>query len=388
MTIRYARAAEADLAASEERFRLAFDRASIAKSLADASGQLLHVNDAYCHLLGFTREELEAGTFHQLTHPGDREATQAFIRWLVAGNGTSYRMEKRYLGKDGRIVWGDMNTVLLRDASGHPLRFITDIVDITARKELEGELQALNEDLEDRVGERTRQLQSANEELEAFAYSVAHDLRAPLRALSGFSELLARNPPAALEPAQARYLERIHTAARDMNGLIDDLLRLSHVGEEGLATQPVDLAALAREVFALCLEREPGRTIALATEPCLPVDGDPRLLRVLLENLIGNAWKFTGKQAQPSIEVGRQAAPPWAYFVKDNGVGFNMAQAERIFAPFQRLHPASEFPGTGIGLALAKRIVGRHGGRIWAQSEPGAGATIYFTVQGQDGPTP
>jgi len=382
---RYRRLAEAELEASEARFHTAFDRAIVAKSLSSVDGTLLQVNDAYCQMLGYTREEMETTNFLELTHPDDRAPTSAFIQWLKEGTGVAYRMEKRYLHKDGHLVWGDMNTVLLRDAAGRPRQFITDIVDITARKGLELELQALNQELEQRVLERTRQLASANEALEAFTYSIAHDLRAPLRSLTGFSELLTRSAATGADPARLDYLGQIRDAAQRMGLLIDDLLRLSHVGEGELGFENLDLAALAREVFTQDQEREPRRCVTLRVEEPLPAQGDPRLLRVLLDNLIGNAWKFTAKNPGARLEVGREAGLQ-AYYVKDNGVGFPMAQAGRLFTPFQRLHAAEEFPGTGIGLALARRIVGRHGGRIWVQSEPEVGTTVYFTLQPRPGP--
>jgi hypothetical protein len=387
---RHRKVTEAELEASEARFHTAFDRAIIAKSLSTVDGRLLHVNDAYCQMLGYSREEMETTSFFKLTHPDDRAPTSAFIQWLKDGTGLTYRMEKRYLHKDGHVVWGDMNTVLLRDAAGGPQQFITDIVDITSRKELELELQTLNQDLEQRVEERTRQLASANEALEAFTYSIAHDLRSPLRSLTGFSELLTRSvatggPALGLDPARLDYLGQIQAAAQRMGLLIDDLLRLSHLGEEELGFENLDLATLAREVFARNQESEPQRTVALRVEEPLPARGDLRLLRVLLDNLVGNAWKFSSKKPGACIEVGREPGLK-AYYVKDNGVGFPMAHAGRLFTPFQRLHSAEDFPGTGIGLALARRVVGRHGGRIWVQSEPDLGTTVYFTLQPQPGP--
>jgi len=374
-------AAEAELRASEELFRASFERAIAAKSINSPDGRLLRVNEAYCRMLGYEKEELEGRSLEDFTHPEDWAATLPFIASMHAGEATGHRRAKRYLHKDGHSVWGDMSTVMVRDAQGQPLYFVTDIVDITPRKALEEALRELNEDLEARVALRTRQLESANQDLEAFAYGASHDLRAPLRVLGGFAEFLLQEGPALAEAKRDDYLRRIHAGARRMARILDDLLRLARIGQEDFAPAPVDLAAITREVVGDLEEAEPGRAVELSLAASLPALGDVRLLRMLMGNLVGNAWKFTARQAEARIEVGKEPGTPDVFFVRDNGVGFAMAWAGRIFEPFQRLHHGAEFPGTGIGLALADRVVKRHGGRIWARSAPGEGTTLFFTLE-------
>ena len=373
--------AEQALHDSEERFRAAFDRAVSAKSMATPDGHLVRVNEAYCRMMGYSEGELEGTSFFELTHPEDRSGTAAFIGSMLAGAVAGHREEKRYLHKDGHVVWGDMATALIRDAAGTPRYFVADLVDITERKALELALQRLNQDLELRVEERTRQLEAANQDLETFAYGVSHDLRAPLRSLAGFSELLTTPGMDLPEATRRDFLQRIHASALRMSRIIDDLLRLARVGYDDLNRVPLDLASLARKVFTRLQEGDPARRVELALSGPIMVQADARLVQVLVVNLLENAWKFTAREAQARIAIGRDPAQGNAVFVQDNGVGFPMAQAGRIFAPFQRLHKATEFPGTGIGLALADRVVRRHGGRIWAQSEPGQGATIFFTLE-------
>jgi len=230
--------------------------------------------------------------------------------------------------------------------------------------------------LEQRVAERTEQLEAVNRELEAFSYAVSHDLRAPLRAIKGFSQILLEDHAARLEDAKP-YLDRISGAASRMNDLIDDLLQLSKMTRSALNPGAFDLAQVSRDIVGELGKSDPARHVDVRIPEALPAHGDPRLVRVLLENLLSNAWKFTSKQPTAYIEVGSQDG---AWFVRDDGAGFDAARATKLFQPFQRMHTAAEFEGTGIGLATAQRIVRRHGGRIWADSAPGKGATFRFTL--------
>lgn len=253
--------------------------------------------------------------------------------------------------------------------------------EIVQRRTAEAEVRRLNEELEERVRRRTAQLEAANRDLEAFSYSVSHDLRAPLRALDGFSRLLIGSFEAEL-PARAKdYLDRIVRAAQRMSQLIDDLLALSRVTQQQLQTRWCDLSAIARTIFAELREADPDRSVVVELPDRMAAEGDPALLRILLDNLLRNAWKFTSRTEDARIEVGTLAASGQStYFVRDNGVGFDAASADRLFVPFQRLHSATDFKGTGIGLAIAQRIVRRHGGSIWAESQLGSGAAFYFTL--------
>ncbi len=252
---------------------------------------------------------------------------------------------------------------------------------VAALEESQQEVQRANADLERRVAERTRQLEAANRELEAFAYAVSHDLRAPLRSMSGFSQILQESASDTLDTQSRHYLQRINEASRRMSSLIDDLLNLSRIARSELTARPVDLSQICGEAAAAVRERYPGREVRLEITPDMQVNADPRLLRIAMENLLSNAWKYTAQATAPCISIGmRSEAGAPVYFVKDNGVGFDMAYADKLFVPFQRLHPETQFPGSGIGLVTVQRILARHGGRIWADAATGVGATFYFTL--------
>jgi len=245
------------------------------------------------------------------------------------------------------------------------------------------EIRALNADLERRVAHRTEQLETANRELEAFSYSVSHDLRAPLRAIDGFSHLLVvEHGPGLVPPARA-YLERIRNATQKMGRLIDDLLKLSRVTRSELRCEAVDLSAMARQIAGDLAERTPRRRVRLGIDEGVTALGDARLLQVALQNLFDNAWKFTKRRDEGAIAFGEQRrGADRVFFVRDNGAGFDMRYVEKLFVPFQRLHREAEFSGTGIGLATVQRIVARHGGRVWAEGEVDKGATFFFTLGG------
>jgi light-regulated signal transduction histidine kinase (bacteriophytochrome) len=253
--------------------------------------------------------------------------------------------------------------------------------EVAERGRAEQENLRLNAVLEDRVRERTAQLESANTELEAFSYTVSHDLRAPLRAIDGFSQALLEDFPSDVPDAARRYLNRIRQATLRMGQLIEDLLNLSRVSRTTVERRAVDVSEIARQVIADCAQRDPARAVDCSVREGMSAEADPRLLRTAFENLIGNAWKFTSTTAHARIEVGslRDGAHE-TFFVRDNGAGFDMAYADKLFTAFQRLHGSNEFAGTGIGLATVQRIVHRHGGRIWADAQVGKGAAFYFTL--------
>jgi signal transduction histidine kinase/DNA-binding NarL/FixJ family response regulator len=240
----------------------------------------------------------------------------------------------------------------------------------------------LYSELERRVEQRTMQLAHANRELEAFSYSVSHDLRAPLQHISGFAALMQEDGSSSLSAESQECLDRILAGTKQMRQLIDDLLRLAKFSQVELKSEVVSLSEIAASVTAELKSRQPERRVEFRIEEGLEVRGDPGLLRVTLENLIQNAWKYSSKQQQALIEFGSQLSPEGkAYFVRDNGVGFEPKYADRLFAPFRRLHMPEEFPGHGVGLATVRRIIHRHGGRIWAEAEPEKGATFYFTLE-------
>lgn len=260
--------------------------------------------------------------------------------------------------------------------------------EVSERRRAEGEIMRLNAELENRVKERTSQLvertaqlEFTNAELEAFCYSVSHDLRAPLRAIDGFSQALLEDFPKDLPEEGQRYLSRIRSSTQRMGQLIEDLLNLSRVSRGEIEKRDVDIGAMAKQVASELQIRDPGRKVEVSVWDAMHANADSRLLRAALENLIGNAWKFTSKTEAARIEVGRLRDGNRAtFFVRDNGAGFDMAYADKLFGAFQRLHSATEYPGTGIGLATVQRIMHRHGGRVWADAQPGSGAVFFFTL--------
>jgi PAS domain S-box-containing protein len=286
-----------------------------------------------------------------------------------------------WTGPDSRNY--DIHDFPFTDVDGSPL--IMEVgLDITDRKRAEKENRKLNAELEQRVADRTAQLEAANRELEAFAYSVSHDLRAPLRGIDGFSQALLEDYRDSLDDQGKDYLRRVRDASQRMGILIDDLLKLSRISRSGMTRRQVSLTDLARSVAAELRGVEPQRRVEFAIAEGIETRGDPQLLRVVLENLLGNAWKFTSGRPLARIEFGSsEKDDKTVFFVQDNGAGFDMAYAEKLFAPFQRLHGQDQFAGSGIGLSLVQRIVHRHGGRVWADGVVEKGATFYFTLAGE-----
>jgi len=286
---------------------------------------------------------------------------------------------------DGARFVLQATAVPVRGSGGAVRRLLVVSRDITDQRQAEEAVRALNQDLERRVAERTAQLRGANNELEAFAYSVSHDLRAPLRHVGGFLELLRRQLGDTLDDQARHNFENIAGAALHMGKLVDDLLAFARMGRRELARAPVDLADVVREAIAELGPEQRGRAVRWEVGPLRVVMADPALLRLAMVNLLSNALKFTRPCAAAVIEVGRVAqedlaSPEEVVFVRDNGVGFDMAHAGKLFGVFQRLHRAEEFEGTGIGLASVRRIVARHGGRTWAEGRPDAGATFYLAL--------
>ncbi|MBI2778890.1 MAG: hypothetical protein HYX62_03775 [Gammaproteobacteria bacterium] len=252
---------------------------------------------------------------------------------------------------------------------------------IVQRTASEEKIRTLNTELEHRVKQRTAQLEAAIKELEAFSYSVSHDLRTPLRSIDGFSQVLLDDYESSLDATGQDYLRRVRAAAQRMGMLIDDLIKLSRATRASLNMAPVNLSSLASEIAMDLSKTFPGQRVEFITHPGIIVVGDRALLRIALENLLGNAWKYSSKTPDPRIEFGQtEESGRTVFFVRDNGAGFDMRYVDKLFVAFQRLHGVNEFSGTGIGLATVQRIIARHGGRVWAESKPGEGATFYFTL--------
>lgn len=371
-----------ELRESEARFRVVFEQAAVGVAQLDsATGAFVRINQKYCDILGYTREEMLKIDFQRITPPEDVEIILSSMHELKAGTIREFSLEKRYIRKDGSLVWVRVNVSPMWLPGETPNYHIAVIEDVTARREAEAKIQQLNATLEQRVNERTAQLEAANRELEAFSYSVSHDLRSPLRGIDGFSRVLAEDYGEKLDQVARDYLDRVRRAAQRMGMLIDDILRLARVTRADLVYESVDLTALARDVMAELGKRDVNDNVQFTVEPGLRAVGDATLLRIVLENLLENARKYSHKRPQPHVDFGvTQSNGRVAFFVRDNGVGFNMEYAGKLFGAFQRLHSAAEYPGTGIGLATVRRIVHRHGGEVWAESKVGAGATFYFTL--------
>jgi light-regulated signal transduction histidine kinase (bacteriophytochrome) len=320
-------------------------------------------------------------------YPDPQVLVDSMARTVANDGDWSGELEQR--ARDGSVVCIEARWTVVRDERGQVNGVLGINTDIHERKRAREEILRLNASLEERVQQRTAQLEYANKELEAFSYSVSHDLRSPLSAVDGFSDLLERSMAKAetspLTERSRHYLARIRAGVSQMGELIDAMLTLAQVSRSSLRWERVDLSAVAEALLAGYREREPGRAVRLHVEPGVTGQGDPRLLKQVLDNLLGNAWKFSAKQECTEISFGRETGAGGAdgemvYFVRDQGAGFDMAYVEKLFGAFQRLHALSEFAGTGVGLATVQRIIARHGGKVWAQSQPGEGATFYFTL--------
>lgn len=312
----------------------------------------------------------------------DQESHDQFGReaYPVLMSGETYQTERQMMRANGELFWCRVlgKNVESNDAAAGVIWMLEDI---TERKKSEEEILRLNEELEDRVSWRTTELETANRELEAFTYSVSHDLRAPLRGIAGFSQIIVEDYSEALGEQGQHYAERILKGTQTMGQLIDGFLKLSRTNKDDMHLEEIDMTALAEQVVEELRSGDPEREITVEIAPGMSALGDTGLLHAVLENLIGNAWKFTSKTEDSKIVVGLgdEGGVP-AFFVKDNGAGFDMSYAEKLFDPFQRLHGAHEFEGTGIGLATVQRIVQRHNGKTWAEGEVDKGATFYFTI--------
>jgi PAS domain S-box-containing protein len=332
--------------------------------------------------LGYALSEMTGGLrqWEKLVHPDDLPAFRAECERVVASK-RPFKLEYRVLHRDGgELVFQDNGFPLI-----HPAGHITSIVgfrmDVTARKRDEERIRQMNSELERRVLERTSELQFANKEMEAFCYSISHDLRAPLRSIHGYSEIVLQEYTGKLDARGQEYLQRACDSASRMNQLLDDLLRLSVISRGELQREQTDLGELARQIVSGLKSSEPSRALKFKLGRGLIASGDSRLLQIALVNLLNNAWKFTGRKAEGFIEFGCKSQDgERVFFVRDNGEGFEMEWKHRLFGVFERLHSARDFPGTGIGLAIVQRIVQRHGGRIWAEGKCNEGATFYFTL--------
>ncbi len=365
------RRAEQALRASEERFRILAATANDAILSADRHGNITYFNPGAERIFGFASNEVIGRPLTVLMPERFCDAHRTGLaRYVATGEARVIGKTVELAGRRKDETEFPLELSLASWTQGAEVAFTAIIRDITARKEAEDTLRRY-----------ASQLEVANQELEAFCYSVSHDLRAPLRSLDGFSQALLDDYRDRLDDTGRDFLQRVRAASQRMGTLIDDLLSLSRVTRGEVQVEEVDLSALAAAAAADLKKTDPARDVTFAIAPHLVVRADAGLMRIVLQNLLGNAWKFTGKRSSARVEVGAMAHDGRrAFFVRDDGAGFDMAYAAKLFGAFQRLHAAAEFPGSGIGLATVQRIIHRHGGQVWAEGAPDRGATFYFTL--------
>ncbi|HVT71506.1 MAG TPA: ATP-binding protein [Lacunisphaera sp.] len=351
-------------------------------AMTDPAGRINYVNDKFCAISKYSREEL-IGQDHRIINSSHH--SKEFIRglWTTIARGQVWHGEIKNRAKDGTFYWVDTTIVPFLNEQGKPRQYIAIRADITAKKRGEEEILRLNAELEARVRQRTAELEAINRELEAFSYSVSHDLRAPLRAVNGFAQAVQEDFGELLPEEGRRQLRVICESAVRMGALIDDLLRFSRLSRQALRTQPVDMGKLVRAALADLAMQQEGRNLELRLASLPKGQGDSALLKQVWINLLSNALKYTRGRDPAVVEVGSADFDGQrAFFVRDNGTGFDMRHAGKLFGVFQRLHRIEDYEGTGVGLAMVQRIVQRHGGRVWAAAEPDRGATFFFTLGG------
>ena len=360
-------------------YKFALDESSIV-AITDQKGIIKHANDNFCTISKYSRSEL-IGQDHRIINSGYH--SKEFIRnlWVTIANGKIWRGELKNRAKDGTIYWVDTTIIPFLNEEGKPYQYVAIRSDITGRKKIEDELQQLNEALEEKVNTRTEQLLLANKELETFSYSVSHDLRAPLRIINGFGQILLEDYAEKLDEQGERIIQRIMNSTRKMGLLIDNLLDFSRLGRSEMRLSDVDMNELVKEVLDELKNGDTPVPSKLTVSHLKTAKGDGHLLKQVWINLISNAVKYSGKKEDPVIEIGTiKKENKDVYYIKDNGVGFDMKYKDKLFGVFQRLHYETEFTGTGVGLALVQRIITRHGGKVWAEAKENEGATFYFIL--------
>lgn len=367
---------------SERRYQALARIAPVGIFRTDVTGNCIYANERWCQIAGMLLVQALGEGWSAALHPDDR--ARVFSEWYQAAEAqVPYHTECRFMRPDGTVSWLLVQATAEHDSQGDVIGYVGTITDISRQKNIEDELRIHRDHLEKLVSERTHEMEAANRELEAFAYSVSHDLRAPLRAIDGFTHALGEDCADAISDEGRDHLRRVRAASQRMGEQIDEILQLSRVTQGEMQWSDVDMSMLANAAIDNLREAEPSRRVDARVAPDMRVAGDKTLLGVVLDNLIGNAWKYTATKDCACIEIGvlKRAEEP-VFFVKDNGAGFDMLYAGKLFGIFQRLHKADEFEGTGIGLATVERIVHRHKGRVWAEAEVNKGATFFFTLGG------
>ncbi len=365
---------------SEARWRAMIEHAFDGISIVSPEGVTLYTSPSAYRLMGVTPEEVTGKSILEAIHPEDRPRLIQNMERLLQTPGGMHSDSYRFLHKDGswHVIESTGKNLVDDPRIGG---IVVNYRDITERRKAEEAIKRLNEGLEAQIAERTAELRKAIAELDSFAYAVSHDLRSPLNVIQNYAQMLLESEPIRHDPRAGERLQHILSATRRMAAIIEGLLVLSRATRAEMMIEPVDLGAIAREIDAQLRMEQPERKVTFLVSGDLRAAGDERLLRIALENLLRNAWKFTSKSPSARIEFGvMDQAGEKVYYVRDDGVGFNMEQADTMFEAFKRLHPRTQFEGAGIGLATVKRVILRHGGRIWAHGSPGEGATFYFTL--------
>ncbi|MBW4563312.1 MAG: PAS domain S-box protein [Mojavia pulchra JT2-VF2] len=380
--IRERKRAEEELRASEERFRATFNQAAVGIAHVALDGRWLRVNQKLCDILGYSYEELLQKTFQDITHPDDLEIDLAYVQQILAGEIQTFSMEKRYIRKDGSLVWAYLTVALVRQSGGTPDYFISVIKDISDRKAAEMAVRHLNETLEQRVQERTAQLAEVNQELKRFAYTVSHDLRSPLRGIRGLIEALVEDYGDRLDDLGQEYARHIADSAQRMDQLIQDLLAYSRLSQTEIQLQAVDLTIVMQEVLVqLEPERQAKQAEITVAFPLPQVIGQRTILTQVLLNLLTNALKYVNPDVKPQVRVWAEKREDWIrLWIADNGIGIELEFQERIFGVFERLHAADTYSGTGVGLAIVQKGIERLGGRVGVESSLGQGSQFWIEL--------
>lgn len=364
----------------QELLRAVVDASPCAVIASDMNRKVIFFNPAAERLYGWKSDEI-LGRDVDLLVPSDLVDEYHAHRAQTTASGPPPHVETWRVKKDGVRFPVLTSFAPILNKEGQPAGIVVVTEDITERKKTSEALQDINTALEERVQERTRALEATNRELEAFAYSVSHDLRSPLRAMDGFSQALLEDYGQKMDDTGKNFLVRIRLASQRMGHLIDDLLGLSRLTRGEMTRAPTDMTDLARKAAEEVHQQHPERNVELTIADGMTANCDAHLIGIVLQNLFSNAWKFTGKEPNPKIEMGTtEREGHRAFFVRDNGAGFDMQYVDKLFRPFQRLHSSAEFEGNGIGLATVQRIVHRHGGTVAAEGQPGKGATFFFSI--------
>ncbi len=375
-----------NLMESDEKLSLAIEGGELGTWFWNIETGEVEFNERWAEMLGYDLSEIEqkVETWDKFIHPEDKDLVYSVLNDHLNGKIDRYEVEHRLKTKNNNWIWVlDKGKVTKRDNEGNPLRAYGTHLDITKRKKAEIKIKEMNIELEIMVQKRTRELMEVNNELESFTYSASHDLRAPLRSIEGFSKIIMEDNYEQMDEESKYYFSRIMKATERMEILINDLLALSRLSKKDIVKDEVNLTELAKEIFSRFLEESPDRKLKVDIEENMITIGDKNLITIALENMLGNAWKFTSKKSMGEIKI-FSTGEGKTFCIEDNGVGFDQKYAEKIFKPFYRLHKEDDFEGTGIGLALVQRIIHKHKGKLTIEGIKKEGTKIFFNFERGD----